>query len=703
MESSFTLFRVRGIRIGANWSWLLVFALFAWSFATGYFPRTYHDLDSSTYWAMGIITAVLFFGCIILHELGHAFRAQREGMEIESISLWIFGGVAKFKGDFPSAGAEFRIAIAGPAVTAVLFGVFLGIRAAFDAAGLAVPVVGVVDYLSRINLVLLAFNMIPALPLDGGRVLRSYLWHRGGSYGAATVSAARLARVLAIGLMVVGILQFVTGANTGGIWFVFIGWFLMQAAQSEVAYAQFRQSLGGRHVADLMTPDPEVVDADLSITSFIDDVAHMRGHSTYPVVGDGRLLGMVSLRQAGRVPAEARPTTFVRDVMLPADEVVVLRPDSEVTEAAIALQKGPGRAAVLDDGRLVGIISPSDIGRAMDLERIRGTDEVTTPRRRSGPLLWILGIAAVVIAVGLFYQPPVVVLRPGTSFDVSEDISIRGMKTDPVDGGFLLTSVAVQQPTGFGFLFAVMQGRDITPISNLVPRGVDADQYFEEQRTLFQQTQRIAAAAAAKAAGLEVDIKGTGAIVSALIPGAPAARVLKEGDVITKVDGQPVRLADDVGRPIRNRPQGTSFKITFDRDKRERTVTLKSRAGVVEGAPGVGVFLETRDFDVELPFDVTFREREIGGPSAGLAYALAIYDLIKDANVADGRDVATTGTIDLDGRVGPVGGLEEKAISAKRAGAELFLVPEDEVRDARSSGLDVVGVSTLEDALKALS
>jgi Lon-like protease len=173
--------------------------------------------------------------------------------------------------------------------------------------------------------------------------------------------------------------------------------------------------------------------------------------------------------------------------------------------------------------------------------------------------------------------------------------------------------------------------------------------------------------------------------------------------VITAVNGQPVRLADDVGRPIRSRPRGTRFEITYERDDRERTVELTSREGVVEGAPGIGVLLETRDFDVELPFDVTFREREIGGPSAGLAYALAIYDLIEEANVADGRDVATTGTIDLDGRVGPVGGLEDKAISAKRAGAELFLVPEDEVRDARTSGLDVVGVSTLEDALEALS
>jgi PDZ domain-containing protein len=410
---------------------------------------------------------------------------------------------------------------------------------------------------------------------------------------------------------------------------------------------------------------------------------------------------MMSLRLAGRVPVEERSRTLVRDVMLPASEIPVLPSDMGMTEAAIALQQGPGRGAVVDDGRLVGILSASDITRAIELERLR-TEEAPAAVRRGRPVLWIVGIAMVLVAVGLFYSPPVVVFMPGTSFDVSDDIDISGVDTDRVDGGFFLTSVAVQQPTGFGFLAAIVQGRDVTPISNLVPRGVDADEYFEEQRTLFQETQEIAAYAAAKTAGLDVAIEGTGAVVAAIVPKSPAADVLEEGDVIVSVDGRAVKLGDDVGRVIRARPRGTRFELEIERNDRKRTVDIRSRAGVVEGAPGIGVFLETRDFDVELPFEIKFREREIGGPSAGLAYALAVYDLIEEANVADGRDVATTGTIDLEGRVGPVGGLEEKAVSAERAGADLFLVPEDEVRDASISGLDVLGVTTLEDALRAL-
>ncbi|MEX0875118.1 MAG: site-2 protease family protein [Actinomycetota bacterium] len=701
MESSFTLFRVRGIAVGANWTWLIIVAIFTWSFATEIFPRTYHDLDSSTYWAMAVVAIVLFFGSLLLHELGHAFRAQREGMEIDGITLWVFGGVARFKGNFPSAGAEFRIAIAGPAVTAALVASFFAATRAFDVAGAPLPAVGVVDYLARVNLLLLGFNMIPALPLDGGRVLRSYLWYRRGSYTAATVSAARLARLFAGALIAIGVLQFVTGANVGGIWFIFIGWFLLQAAQAEVAFAQFRQSVGDRRVRDLMTPDPDVVDPRMTVASFIEDVAHQRGHSTYPVIDLGRLVGLMSLRLAGRVGVEERSRTLVRDVMLPASDVPVIPPDTGMTEAAIALQQGPGRAAVVDGGRLVGILSTSDIARAIELERLR-TEEAPVTTRRGRPVLWIVGIAVVLVAVGLFYTPPVVVFMPGTSFDVSVDITITGMDVDKVDGGFLLTSVAVQQPTGFGFLAAIVQGRDIAPISNLVPSGVDAEDYFEDQRAVFQETQKIAAAAAAKAAGLDVDINGTGAIVSAIIPRSPAADVLEEGDVIVAVDDRAVKLADDLGRTIRTRPRGTRFELSVERGDRERTIQIRSRAGVVEGAPGIGVFLETRDFDVQLPFTVEFREREIGGPSAGLAYALAVYDLIEEANIAEGRDVATTGTIDLDGRIGPVGGLEEKAVSAQRAGADLFLVPDDEVRDARTSGLEVVGVTTLEDAVRAL-
>jgi Zn-dependent protease len=197
LAPSITIARVRGIAVGLHWSWLLIAVLATWSLSTQLFPRTYPGLSATVYWFMGSAAAIIFFTSILLHELGHAFQALREGMRISDITLWFFGGIARFMGMFPSAGAEFRIAIAGPLVSialAILFGALTWVSGA-----LALPeaVRGVLDYLARINTIVVAFNLIPALPLDGGRVLRAWLWSRQGDFTAATVSAAKAARAFA--------------------------------------------------------------------------------------------------------------------------------------------------------------------------------------------------------------------------------------------------------------------------------------------------------------------------------------------------------------------------------------------------------------------------------------------------------------------------------------------------------------------------
>jgi Lon-like protease len=169
------------------------------------------------------------------------------------------------------------------------------------------------------------------------------------------------------------------------------------------------------------------------------------------------------------------------------------------------------------------------------------------------------------------------------------------------------------------------------------------------------------------------------------------------------VDGDPVKLADDLSGAVRSRPPGTSFDMDVTRGKDKVTVTVTSEAGILQGVPAIGVDIDTRDFDVELPFEITFREREIGGPSAGLTYALAVYDLLEDADVARGRSVATTGEMSIDGLVGAVGGVDQKAIGARDGGADLFLVPEDEVRLVEGIDLEVIGVRTLEEAIETLT
>jgi PDZ domain-containing secreted protein/Zn-dependent protease len=701
MESSFRLFRFRGIEIGANWSWVLIFAFFIFNFARNLFPSDYPDLSSTTYFVMAVVTVVIFFVSLLLHELGHALRALREGMEIEGITLWFFGGVARFKGMFPSAGAEFRIAIAGPLVTVVIWAFFFGITALLKAVEAPAQVVGVTGYLAWINGVLLGFNLVPALPLDGGRVLRSYLWHRQQSFTAATASAARAGRAFGGVLIAIGILGLFTGAGVSGLWFALIGWFLMQAAQAEATYAQFRQALRGISVRELMSPDPETVDPDRSIREFIEDVAHARGHSTYPVVSDGRLAGLISLRLAARVPAAERDAKKVSDVMVAVDDVPTVEPGTDVTDATAALQQGPGRAVVVDNGRVVGILSGSDIARALEIERIRGPREAEPAARRTPFVVWVIIVVLVVVAGGYLYTPGVAVLAPGKSFDISGDIHISGMKTGKVHGKYLLTSVSVQQRNALGLALALIRSQDVVPLS-AITQGENTNAFFEEQRRLFRETEMVSAAAAARAAGLHVDIRGTGAIVAGVLPGSPAASVLRERDVITAIDGHRVRLAEELGRVIRARPSGTRFVLTVERAGRQRTVEVRSRGRIVEGRPGIGVVVETRDFDIGLPFRISFTERDIGGPSAGITYAMAVYDLIVPDDIARGRAIASTGEIGLDGSVGPIGGIEEKAVTAKRAGAKIFIVPEEEVEGARGSGLDVQGVSNLREALDFL-
>ncbi len=701
MESSFRLLRFRGIDIGVNWSWLLIVGVIVFQLSN-LFPHTYPDLTRTSALIMALVAVIVFFFTLLLHELGHAVQAQRDGMEIDGITLWFFGGVARFKGMFPSAGAEFRIAIAGPVVTAVLIAVFAAMAALLNALDAPDKVLGVVDYLARINALVLAFNLVPALPLDGGRVLRSYLWFRQRSFTAATLSAAKAGRAFGFVLIGLGVLGLFTGEAGNSLFFALIGWFLTQAAQAEAQFAYLRQAVGSLRVRDIMTPSPDVVGPRRTISGFIDNVAHVRGHSTYPVVDRGKLAGLVSLRLAARVPLGERAGKTIREIMLPAESVPTVREDEDVLDAIVKLQRGPGRAVVVEDGKVVGIMSGADIARAVEVERIRGPREIEPAAGRTPWVVWVIIAGLIVTAGGFLYVPPVVVIAPGQSFDVSDGIHIEGRPADKVNGGYLLTSVSVQQPNGLGLVWAFVRSRQIVSLDAVVPRGVDQERYFEAQRELFVETRSIASAAAARAAGLEVRLRGTGARVVGVLEGSPAEEVLREADVIVAIDGRPVTLADEIGRVIRARPSGTQFTLTVERGGGRVEVALRSRAGIIEGRPGIGVTVDTRDFRIDLPFRLRFDDVEIGGPSAGITYALAVYDLIVPEDLARGRDIASTGEINLDGRVGPVGGVEEKAIAAEIAGADLFLVPEEEVDQARGAGIPVQGIQTLMEAIEQL-
>lgn len=361
MTRSFKLGRFAGIEIGVNWTWFFVFFLVAWSLAVAVFPSQNPGLSDGAYWAMGLIAAALFFVSIVLHELGHALQARRDDVEIEGITLWLFGGVARFKSMYDSPGAEFRIAIAGPLVTVAIAAVLIGLGAA---VALPPAVDGVVYWLGYINVILLVFNMLPALPLDGGRVLHSVIWRLRDLNTATRVGTAI---GTGFGYFLIGggvVLLFTTGF--GGLWLAVLGWFLTVAAQSEAMQMAARQTLSGLRVRDVMASDPVTVGADADVATFIDEVARNTRFSTYPVVEDGEVAGLLSFRCVTQIPRDRWESTRTADCMIPRERVPVVESGED---AAALFQDLIGsetrRALVIDDGHLSGLVSITDLSRAI--------------------------------------------------------------------------------------------------------------------------------------------------------------------------------------------------------------------------------------------------------------------------------------------------------------------------------------------------
>jgi Zn-dependent protease/predicted transcriptional regulator len=364
MNPNFTIGRIAGIRISFNWSWLIIFALVTWSLADSVFPSQNPGLSTATYVIMGVTAAIVFFLSILLHELGHSLVARRNGMEIEGITLWLFGGVAQFKAMFKSPGAEFRIGIAGPAVSFVLGSVFVGL--AFLPIG-STPVSGTLFWLGYINLFLLVFNLLPALPLDGGRVLRAALWKAKGDFAWATKIAAACGRGFGYLMIVGGALTFFAYRSVGGIWLALIGWFLLSAAGSETRVMHAREALAGLHVRDLMTREPVTAPADETLGEFANSLSGLARHSTYPVVSSGDLLGLLPFGAISSRPRGEWSDRLVRDGMIGRDAVPMLDAEDSAQDALDELVAGSvGHGLVIQDEQLVGILAVSDLARVLD-------------------------------------------------------------------------------------------------------------------------------------------------------------------------------------------------------------------------------------------------------------------------------------------------------------------------------------------------
>jgi len=364
VNSTIRLGRIAGIEIGVNWTWLAVFALIVWSLAARVFPDAVPGRADSTYYAMAIVAAILFFSSLLLHELGHALEARREGMQIDGITLWLFGGVAKFRGMFPSAGAEFRIAIAGPLVSLLIGAAFIGLAIAWSGSE---EVETVLEWLGQINILLLVFNLLPALPLDGGRVLRSALWAFRGDFVFATRIAATIGRAFGALFVAGGLaLAFLADeSQTNGIWIALLGWFLYAAASSEAQAGVVHARLAGLRVGDLMVRQPASVRPDQTIGELMEGMIWTDRHEAYPVVEGDRAVGLLPFGAIADVPRREWDVRTVRDAMVPLSDLPVLREDEPLDQALARLGDGSGQALVVDGDRVTGLLTATDVGRAL--------------------------------------------------------------------------------------------------------------------------------------------------------------------------------------------------------------------------------------------------------------------------------------------------------------------------------------------------
>jgi Zn-dependent protease/CBS domain-containing protein len=368
MNENLSLGRIAGIHVGLNWSLLVVVALIAWSLATSLLPSATPGQAASAYWAAGVISAIVFLASLLAHELAHSVVALRRGVRVEGITLWLFGGVSRFSSDTSSPGSQALITFVGPLTSLVLGAVFYLISVAFGGSAHPSLEAATLSWLGYINITLGVFNLVPAFPLDGGRLLQSLIWLRTGDRLRATRIAARIGMGFAYLLIAYGLASFVlAGSLIGGVWSVFLGWFLLGAARSEEAGGLIRQALTGVRVADVMTPNP--VQAPDNIT--VDDALHgyvlASRHSTFPTHdAGGRLSGLLTLAALKNVAPDARATTLLKDVMCPLDSVATVGPNDPVTNLLGASDGcSEGRTLVVVDGQLVGIISPSDINRLL--------------------------------------------------------------------------------------------------------------------------------------------------------------------------------------------------------------------------------------------------------------------------------------------------------------------------------------------------
>lgn len=372
----FHLFDLFGIHVYADVSWIIIAGLVTWTLAEGLFPTLYRTDRQATYWVMGVAGAVGLFGSIVAHELSHSLVSKRYGMPVESITLFVFGGVAQMEEEPAKPKQELLMALAGPGTSALVGAVALAAFALGRQFGWYPPAVAVLQYLWYINFLLAAFNLIPAFPLDGGRVLRAALWKWMRGIRRATRIASWIGAGFAYAIIAVGLVSVFRGSLIGGMWWILIGLFLRSSSQMSYRRLIIEEELKGEPVRRFMVQDVVTVPASANLSELVDDYLYKHHHRLYPVTADEDLQGCVTAREVRSTPREDWDTTRVREVMQPCTGENTIAPDVDAVKALNRMNRsGRSRLMVVEDDRLVGILTVKDLMGFISTRLELGSDE----------------------------------------------------------------------------------------------------------------------------------------------------------------------------------------------------------------------------------------------------------------------------------------------------------------------------------------
>lgn len=373
MNSSFRLMRIKGIPVEIHISWLLIFFLFSISLAQSYFPLMIEGLSITVYWAAGIITTLIIFASVLTHEFGHSLVAINEGIPIKKITLFIFGGVAQMEAEPKSPKAEFKVTAAGP-LTSLAIAVVAGAL-----YYLVLPPGQIISesifFVARVNLIMAVFNLIPAFPLDGGRLFRSLIWFFGKNILKATRIAVAFGSILSFIAMGLGFVIIFFQGNLWGLWLIFIGWMIYQAGQSSYSQLVFKDTFSGMKVSEVMSTNLQTISPDATLEELADYFLHYK-YGAFPVVYGSTTHGLVTLQDMKKVPREKWPDTTVGRILTPLRETMVARPDSDAAEVMMKMASQElGRALVMEEnGELVGILSRTDMMRIIQMHMVLGEE-----------------------------------------------------------------------------------------------------------------------------------------------------------------------------------------------------------------------------------------------------------------------------------------------------------------------------------------